>query len=286
MLGNVKVSLFLALVAVIMTAALIGTSQVNRQSLDALRVGGPLYQRIVMGKDLVADVLPPPAYIIEAYLEATLAIRNPASARAHESRMAQLQADYRQRHDFWTKAGFDEAVQDKLTRTADEPAMTFFKIAHDEFFPALDAGNLPVAEAAYARMTTAYTSHRAAIDEVVADAGKVNSALENDAAMQGAFYSSLMLWAAIGAGMLSLLCLFAVRLKVTQPLERMTSVVQLMAEGDTSSAEAEKYEARSDEIGLMAQAIKVLKDSVRTSQELHDVADSVRETAQGRISES
>jgi len=177
MLGKVKVSLFLALVAVIMTASLVGTAQVNRQSLDALRVGGPLYQRIVLGKDLVADVLPPPAYIIEAYLEATLAIRNPSTAREHESRMAQLQSDYGQRHEFWTKAGFDGAVQDKLTTIADEPAMAFFKIAHEEFFPALDAGNLVVAEAAYARMTSAYVRHRAAIDEVVAEAQKVNAGL-------------------------------------------------------------------------------------------------------------
>jgi methyl-accepting chemotaxis protein len=234
----------------------------------------------------VADVLPPPAYIIEAYLEATLAIRNPASSREHESRMRQLLSDYRQRHDFWVKARFDEGVQDKLTNIADEPAMSFFKIAQEEFFPALDAGNLAVAEAAYARMASAYVRHRTAIDEVVADSQKVNSDLENDAAAQGAYYASLMLYAAVGAGILTLLCLFVIRLKVTQPLIRMTSVVQQMAEGHTSSNVAEQFEARTDEIGTMAKALKVLKASVRTSRELYEVAESVRENAQGRISES
>jgi len=286
MLGKVKVSLFLVLVAVIMTASLVGTAQVNRQSLDALRVGGPLYQQIVLGKDLVADVLPPPAYIIEAYLEATLAIRNPASAREHESRMTQLQSDYRLRHEFWTKAGFDEAVQDKLTSSADEPAMAFFKIAQSRFFPALNAGDFASAEAAYAQMTSAYAKHRAAIDAVVADALKVNTGLENDATAQSAYFSSLMLYAAIGAGILTLLCLFAIRLKVTQPLVRMTRVVQQMAQGDTKSDVAEQYEGRSDEIGMMAKALKRLKASVRTSQDLHEVAESVRENAQGRITES
>ena len=33
-----------------------------------LQVNGPMYRRIIQGKDIVADVLPPPEYIIESYL--------------------------------------------------------------------------------------------------------------------------------------------------------------------------------------------------------------------------
>jgi methyl-accepting chemotaxis protein len=77
-----------------------------------------------------------------------------------------------------------------------------------------------------------------------------------------------------------------IRLKVTTPLVRMSAVVQQMASGDASSNVAAQYEGRRDEIGVMADALKVLKASVRTSLELHEVADSVRENAKGRISES
>ena len=38
-------------------------------ALWKLSVGGPVYEQIVLGKDLVADILPPPEYVIEAYLE-------------------------------------------------------------------------------------------------------------------------------------------------------------------------------------------------------------------------
>ena len=41
---------------------------VSFHTLNALKVNGPLYQDIVQNKDLVADVLPPPEYIIESYL--------------------------------------------------------------------------------------------------------------------------------------------------------------------------------------------------------------------------
>ena len=37
-------------------------------ALQELRVNGPLYQRIATGKDLIANVVPPSAYIIEAFV--------------------------------------------------------------------------------------------------------------------------------------------------------------------------------------------------------------------------
>jgi hypothetical protein len=56
-------------------------------ALRELKVGGPLYATIKLGNDLVADILPPPAYVIEAYLEATLALREPKNAPAHETKL-------------------------------------------------------------------------------------------------------------------------------------------------------------------------------------------------------
>ena len=40
----------------------------SASKLSQLEVNGPLYQRVVQGKDLVADILPPPEYVIETYL--------------------------------------------------------------------------------------------------------------------------------------------------------------------------------------------------------------------------
>ena len=61
-------------------AALVSTSL---YALKELKVGGPLYSDIKLGNDLIADILPPPEYVIEAYLEATLAMREPDQLAAH-----------------------------------------------------------------------------------------------------------------------------------------------------------------------------------------------------------
>ncbi|MFZ3045831.1 MAG: hypothetical protein WA151_07945, partial [Desulfatirhabdiaceae bacterium] len=41
---------------------------ISYNTLNNLRVNGPVYEQIVEGKDLIADILPPPEYIMEAYL--------------------------------------------------------------------------------------------------------------------------------------------------------------------------------------------------------------------------
>jgi methyl-accepting chemotaxis protein len=43
-------------------------------STERIKVNGPVYQEIERGKDLIADILPPPEYIIEAYLVALQAL--------------------------------------------------------------------------------------------------------------------------------------------------------------------------------------------------------------------
>jgi len=69
-------------------------------ALRQLRVGGPLYTQIKLGNDLIADILPPPEYVLEAYLEATLALREPETVAARTERLAQLRKDYDERRDY------------------------------------------------------------------------------------------------------------------------------------------------------------------------------------------
>jgi hypothetical protein len=56
-----------ALVGVFLTGFLAYTL-VAWETIERIKVNGPLYREIVLAKDPVADVLPPPEYIIESYL--------------------------------------------------------------------------------------------------------------------------------------------------------------------------------------------------------------------------
>src|SRR5258708_13069836 len=80
-------------------------------ALSELKVGGPLYDKIKLGNDLVADILPPPEYVIEAYLEATLALSDPAELSMHRDRLVQLNKEYDERHDFWLKSDLHSTIK-------------------------------------------------------------------------------------------------------------------------------------------------------------------------------
>src|ERR1700752_532281 len=84
--------------------------------LAQLKVGGPLYNQIKLGNDLIADILPPPEYIIEAYLEATLALHDPAQLAAHRDRLAQLQKEYDERRGILVKFGSYPGFEEKRRR--------------------------------------------------------------------------------------------------------------------------------------------------------------------------
>src|SRR3954470_3790809 len=152
------------LVTAIGLAAMLITSG---YALNQLRIGGPLYSQIKLGNDLVADILPPPVYVLEAYLEATLALREPSRLSAHQERLKQLHKEYDERRDFWGKSEIDVSMKKKLTADSDAEVGKFWSIAEQELLPALSKNDKDGAEKAYAKLASINTAHRGIIDDVV-----------------------------------------------------------------------------------------------------------------------
>ena len=64
-LSNLRIRTRFMLLLVLFFAGFLLYGAWSFKTLAELKVNGPLYQRIVQSKDLIADVLPPPEYIIE-----------------------------------------------------------------------------------------------------------------------------------------------------------------------------------------------------------------------------
>ena len=67
-LNTLKMKGKLALLAGTAILGFIGYFAVSYQLMQVVAVNGSLYNEIINNKDLVADILPPPEYIIETYL--------------------------------------------------------------------------------------------------------------------------------------------------------------------------------------------------------------------------
>lgn len=183
------------------------------QTLSVAKVQGPYYQRIVLGKDLLADVLPPPNYIIEAYLLAfqmagELAETSPPiSQQANIARMEQLQIEYESRHKYWQEQLPEGEL--KVVKTVDSysPAMQFFNIMNSKFIPACKASDAAAAQALLrGELHAHFDLHRAAINRVVTLANTEGAKVESEV---NTFIRSRTLWSAgLGVSVLATCCAF------------------------------------------------------------------------------
>src|ERR1043165_7008296 len=79
-LNNLRIRTRILILAITTTVALLGLLASTLWALSLCRVGGASYKNIPDPRDLVADVLPPPAFLLEDYLTAhqLLTERDPA----------------------------------------------------------------------------------------------------------------------------------------------------------------------------------------------------------------
>jgi len=267
---KIRLSLSSAIIAFGIVLA-IGFTAVVSTSLYALRelkVGGPLYSDIKLGNDLIADILPPPEYVIEAYLEATLAMREPDQLAAHGERLVQLRKDYDERKAFWVTSSLSADLKTALVSKSDAEVQKFWKLLSDQLLPALKAKDTAASERAYAQLKDAYTAHRAVIDGIVESANKQNADMEKLAADRDS--SILFILLGVSAAVLAFIAagLLGVALGVVRPIVRMTDTMQQLATGDLAADIP--FAHRKDEVGSMAGALLVFKQAAVENSRLRE----------------
>src|SRR5215212_10883012 len=231
---KIRISISLAIILFSLVTAL-GLSTVlfvNDYANKQVRVGGPLYTQIKLGNDLIADILPPPEYIVEAYLEATLALRDPPKALAHKERLGQLHKEYDERRDYWIKSDLDAALKAKLTTKSDAAVQRFWAITERELLPALIKNDSVAAEKSYGQLGSIYAEHRELIDDIVKQVNADNSALEITATNRVATFS-LIVWSVSGiVALVIALGLLGMAFGVIRPVVRITEAMKQMARGN------------------------------------------------------
>ncbi|WP_333584344.1 methyl-accepting chemotaxis protein [Rivihabitans pingtungensis] len=175
-------TLFVIMIGMVMTAYLafgLWTWKVMAQ----VEVNGPEYHRVVLGKDLIADILPPPKYIIETYLVTLQLDRaQPTERAALIERLKVLKKEYDERQTYWIATEFEPDLKQAMIKTTHEPAMRYYSVLFERFIPALQAGDDAARASALADMDAAYQQHRAAVDDLVAKTNAFNTRVEKETA--------------------------------------------------------------------------------------------------------
>lgn len=159
-------------------------------TLNQLKVNGPLYNEIVLGKDLIADVLPPPEYIIESYLTAYELLENiedtEVVSQLEEYMINKLNREYYQRHQYWLQDSVYLSGASDIRKTMCEESFlsadAFYKIIISEYLPAIKSKNAKLAgDLLNRKLKVLYSKHRKSINAVVAMSEKHNSKIEENA---------------------------------------------------------------------------------------------------------
>ncbi|MBF0295386.1 MAG: methyl-accepting chemotaxis protein [Magnetococcales bacterium] len=253
-------------------------------ALDALhtisqyKVNGPYYHEIILDKDLLADVLPPPLFILEPWQVVLESHDNttPETIAKAQERLTALRKDYMQRHEFWKKEHLDSTLTD-LMGQAHQPAMRFFDLATGDYLTALRQGNAQDAEQIVATLASHYATHRGFIDKVVTHATELSTQTEQAVQKRVTTAIFLIIAGTVMAILFGSFIAWSISQAITRPLRQGVALARDLADGNLT---AHMESTRKDEIGELATSLNGMSAALKTTvQEITGQAGQVNAAA-------
>ncbi|MBY0392360.1 MAG: methyl-accepting chemotaxis protein [Novosphingobium sp.] len=231
----------------------------------AIRADGPMTQGSALQAEILADVLPPPAFVVEPYLNASLIVHNPDRAGPYLSELKDERAEFEARKVYWKTAPVPEQLRQPLNDTI-AAADKFWQVMDSKFLPAVTSGNREAMNAAFTMdIAPIYGVQREQVRSIVA----LSRSYSADTARSNTQLTALALTglAVLALGMLGLILWTAraAQKLVVSPLVETASTMQRMADGDTGVV-IEGTE-RTDEIGQVARAMQVFREAEEWRQQ-------------------
>ncbi len=266
----------LAIFAVVVTAGLIASIGIQNYAFNKLRVNGEMYRQIIYGKDLVADILPPPLYLVESYMLALEAVQRPDVAKKNIDRIENiLKPAYEDRRKYWLTTALSADLKQKLLHDVLAKGDVFWKVMLEELAPAILKNDSAVIPASFEKLATNFHIHESAVNELVDMANAFLADAEKEAAEQTRILSTITLAAAAVSLCLLLGGLYVFRRRAIVPLSAMRDYMAILAGGDYSKEVP--FSRRGDEIGEMARAVTVFREAAEERNNIRERQDAERQ---------
>lgn len=279
---KMTVSSRLAILVSTSVVGLVLASVLFYNTMETTKVNGPIYTAIVQNKDLIADILPPPEYIIETYLLSFQMAEeeNPANLDKYIQREKTLRQDFDTRHTYWQQELPDSPIKPALLADSYKPAMAFFTIMDEQFVPALKSGDRAKAREILAGpMREQYAAHRAAIDHVVEMTNEATA--QTEASSSKTIRQSIwILSSTVGLVLLGVPLLgFFIGRGVVRPLRRFAATLSSGTQQTSSVAGQVAGSSQSLAQGASEQAA-ALEETSSALEEMSSMTRKNSETAQ------
>lgn len=219
--NNLGLGLKLRLIMILFSSGLILFGVLSYSTIEDLRINGDMYKQIIQGKDLVADILPPPNYIVETNLICYQMVDELDPAKLDEliEKSKQLLEEYTIRHEVWVKELEPGQMRDDMVDNSFIPVKKFFEIRDNKFIPLIKSDQRNEArQLLLTDMKDLYNEHRLYVDKVVLMANTNNANYESEA-------SSLIQSRYITLGSLGIALLLIISLIVNYTFKNINTAI-------------------------------------------------------------
>lgn len=163
---NMKLRTQMVMVIMLLVIAMGSAITFGNYQLSKVMVGGEAFDNLNAHKDLAADILPPPAYLLEAWqVSLEMAAMNDEPIQPLIDKGEVLSKAFVERAKYWP------SVHPELAETINKilpSGETFIQVRDNEYIPAIRSGDISRIKPALANLKRAYEAHREVIDAAVA----------------------------------------------------------------------------------------------------------------------
>ena len=263
MLKNFSVARKFAILIFLVFVGMTGLFAISTYTITKSSIGSATYQSITSSKDLLADILPPPLYVIETYLDA-LQVTSTSDAASLEklyASIAQHKKDFLQQYNFWHTREIDPQIKLILDQELYPSGSAVFDIIETKLKPAVQSSRWSEAETVTARqLTPAYQKHR----EVVVKLATLLEAYSQKVAEEGRsvvetgriFFTAIFI---CGLALITLISL-GIAMGIIRPLKECICFAKNITSGELDSRISLQ---RRDDFGALADSLSTMLDELK-----------------------
>jgi len=254
-------------------------------TLQKVKIEGPDYRQIVAGKDLIADILPPPLFLVEAYMLANEIQIDSALAAENLARIEQRKADFDDRMSAWRTSNLPDKLKQIIESQIAPAADSFWHDMYEEFIPAQAAGDEQGQNAAIIRMRTDFHAQEQAIATLVDAATSYLKQTEKTAHEHVVLYTIISVSTAALAILTLIGGLFLFRRRAITPLIGLSNYMTSLAAGDLETEVP--FANREDEMGDMARSVAIFRqqgiEKIRAENEVRQQSEQIEADKAARL---
>jgi methyl-accepting chemotaxis protein len=275
MLGikNLKISSKLCLLMLIAGIGFVTFGAIAYSTIGTVKVAGPLYDKIALEKDLVADIVPPDLYLgaeANTQLLAFIVAKDPAEMQMYLQDYRAAEKAFETSNEKHNRVFPPGHVKDLLSGTTRVEALEWFRVIDTEAIPAKVHGDEKGALDIWTNKARPhFTAHRKAALELLDAVNQAEKKTEIETA--ATISSRMMVLIGIGVGLLALIVIFGsiTSRAITGSLNKTVDVLETAATGDLRDRVVVDSK---DESGIMGNALNVTLDKI--GQAVHAIGDA------------